>query len=222
MSTSTLTLTPKLYTYMLEHSLRESALLAELREETAGHPRFDMQIAPEQGQFMALLVRLMNAKRILEVGVFTGYSSLCMVQAMGPDGEMVACDISPEYTEVARRYWKRAGVQHRISLRIGPATETLRALREDGEEGTFDMAFIDADKEPYAEYYEHALRLVRPGGLIMFDNMLAGGAVVDDSARDDATLAIRHLNDDLHTDDRVDISLVPIGDGLTLARKRGD
>lgn len=179
-----------------------------------------MQIAPDQGQFMALLIQLIGAKKALEVGVFTGYSSLCIALALPSDGKLIACDISEEYTSIAKRYWKKACVTDRIDLRIAPALETLDQLLADGQANTFDFAFIDADKENYSNYYERALQLVRPGGLIAVDNVLWGGAVADPSVQDESTQAIRAFNQKLQWDERVSLSLVTIADGLTLAMKR--
>jgi caffeoyl-CoA O-methyltransferase len=220
MSNKTLPLTDDLYRYLLDVSLREPDLLRQLREETASHPQSSMQIAPEQGQFMALLVRLIGARTTLEVGVFTGYSSLVVALALPPDGTIVACDVSEEYTAVARRYWQEAGVSEKINLRLAPAIETLDALLEAGRADTFDFAFIDADKESYDAYYERALRLLRPGGLMVIDNVLKGGDVADPFVTTPAVAAIRALNKKLHHDDRIDLSLIPVADGLTLARKR--
>ena len=220
MSTRTLPLTDKLYRYLTEHSIREPDVLRRLREETLKQQAMGrMQIAPEQGQFMQLLVRLMGARRALEIGVFTGYSSLAVALVLPPDGRIVACDVSEEWTTVARRYWKEAGVEHKIDLRLAPALDTLHSLLERGEAGHFDFVFIDADKTNYLEYYEHALLLIRPGGLVAVDNTLWGGAVADGRRRDADTRAIRAFNNALSTDSRVHISLVPIGDGLTLAMK---
>jgi caffeoyl-CoA O-methyltransferase len=220
MSNKTLPLTDALYRYLLDVSLREPEVLRRLREETASHPQSNMQIAPEQGQFMALLVRLMGARTTLEVGVFTGYSSLAVALALPSDGSIVACDVSEEYTAIARRYWQEAGVSDKIDLRIAPAVETLDALLDAGHAEAFDFAFIDADKESYDAYYEHALRLLRPGGLMVIDNVLKGGTVVDPSVTTPAVEAIRVLNEKLHHDERIDLSLLPVADGLTLARKR--
>lgn len=217
----TLGLDDQLYNYLLSVSLRESEILYQLREETAQHPYAMMQIAPEQGQFMALLVQLMGATKTLEVGVFTGYSSLCVALALPPTGKVVACDVSEEYTSVARRYWQAAGVADKIELRLAPALETLDQLLSAGEGGTFDFAFIDADKQNYLNYYERALQLLRPGGLIAIDNVLWGGQVADPQVQDRNTQAIRDFNEKLHHDERVSLSLVPIADGLTLALKRG-
>lgn len=220
MSLRTTPLTDELHAYLLAVSLREPPLLRRLREETLALPEAQMQIAPEQGQFMALLVKLMRARRLLEIGTFTGYSALCMAAALPPGGLLVACDVSPQWTEVARRFWAEAGVADRIELRLGPALETLRALLDAGQGLTFDLAFIDADKENYQAYYEAALALLRPGGLVLVDNTLWDGRVADASAQDPGTASIRAFNQRLHDDLRVEISLVPIGDGLTLARKR--
>jgi predicted O-methyltransferase YrrM len=179
-----------------------------------------MQISPEQGQFMFLLLRLIGATRCLEIGVFTGYSSLVTALALPEDGRIVACDVSEEWTAVARRYWREAGVEPKIDLRIAPALETLDRLVEAGETGRFDFAFIDADKESYLSYYERVLQLLRPGGLLAVDNVLWSGRVADPEVSDADTAALRHFNESLHRDERIDLSLVPIGDGLTLARKR--
>lgn len=221
MSNRTIAMTDPLYDYLLANALRESALQRELREETARLPRAGMQIAPEQGQLMALLVELIGARRALEIGSFTGYSALCVALALPPDGRLVACDVSEEYTAIARRYWARAGVADRIDLRLAPALETLDALIAEGASGSFDFAFIDADKTNYDAYYERVLRLLRPGGLVAIDNVLWGGSVADPSAQDADTEALRALNAKLRDDARVTISLVPIGDGLMLARRRG-
>lgn len=219
MSNRTIGLADELQAYLLDVSLREPELLAELRRETMAMPQASMQIAPEQGQFMALLVQLVGARRILEVGTFTGYSALVMALAQPPGGRIVACDVSAEWTAIARRYWERARVADRIDLRLGPAVETLDALVAAGETGTFDLAFIDADKSNYRTYYERALTLLRPGGLICVDNTLWGGSVVNPAKDDPDTRAIRAFNAALKDDPRIALSLVPIGDGLTLARK---
>lgn len=220
MSTKTLPLTDELYDYILSVSLREPQVLRELREKTANHPMVRMQIAPEQGQLMALLVRLIGARRCLEVGVFTGYSSLAVALALPDDGQIVACDINKEWAAIAEQFWREGGVAHKIDLRLAPALDTLEALLAAGEGGRFDFAFIDADKENYRGYYERALELLRPGGLIAVDNTLWSGSVADPGVNDPDTVAIRELNAELHGDDRVDISLIPIADGLTLACKR--
>ena len=220
MANRSLALTDPLYDYLLQVSLREQPLLARLRQETQDMPEAGMQIAPEQGQFMRLLVALTGARRCLEVGTFTGYSTLSVALALPDDGRIVACDISEAFTSVARRYWAEAKVADKIDLRIAPAMETLDALLADGQAGSFDFAFVDADKENYDGYVERALELIRPGGLLAVDNVLWNGAVIDPAEQDEDTRAIRALNDKLHGDERVELSLVPIGDGLTLARKR--
>ena len=209
-----------LYTYLLSVSLREPEVLRQLREETSNHPYGGMQIAPEQGQFMALLVELIGAQRVLEIGVFTGYSSTCMALALPPGGRLMALDLSAEYTEIARRYWQLAGVADKIELRLGPALASLDRLIEDGAGDSFDLAFIDADKGHYDAYYERSLELLRPGGLLLIDNVLWGGKVADPSVKDDDTQAIRDLNRKIHTDEHVTAVLLPVADGLTLARKR--
>ena len=220
MSNKTLGLDDRLYNYLLSVSLREPEILAELRQETAQQPMSQMQIAPEQGQFMALLVQLMGAKKTLDVGVFTGYSSLVVALALPPDGQLIACDVSQEYTAIARRYWQQAGVSHKIDLRIAPALDTLDGLLAAGQANTFDFAFIDADKSNYDNYYERALQLVRSGGLIAIDNVLWSGQVADPDVQDNRTQQIRQLNQKLQQDERVLLSVVPIADGLTLALKR--
>lgn len=220
MSSRTLTIDDRLYGYLLEHSLRELPLLARLREETARMPEANMQIAPEQGQFMGLLAELMGAKRAVEVGTFTGYSALCVARAMGPAGRLVCCDISETFTAVARRYWTEGGVADRIELKLGPGLETLDAMLKSGGADQYDFAFIDADKVNYDGYYERILKLLRRGGLVAIDNMLWGGAVADPKDNEADTVAIRRLNEKIHSDERVTTSLVPIGDGLLLARRR--
>ncbi len=220
MSKKTLGLNEQLYDYLLSVSLREPKILRQLRQETDSHPQATMQIAPEQGQFMALLVQLMGATKTLEVGVFTGYSSLCVALALPPTGKIVACDVSEEYTRIALRYWQAAGVADKIELRLAPALETLDQLLAEGQAETFDFAFIDADKANYEGYYERSLQLVRPGGLIAIDNVLWSGRVADPEVQNNSTSAIRALNDKLYRDQRISLSLVPIADGLTLALKR--
>ena len=220
MSNDFLPLTETLYQWLLANSLREPDVLRRLREETAAtNPHAVMAISPEQGQLMMLLLKLINAQRTLEVGVFTGYSSLCTALALPSNGQIVACDVSAEWTSVARRYWAEAGVAEKVSLRLAPATETLDALLAEGQAGTFDFAFIDADKTNYDAYYERVLPLLRPGGLIVFDNMLWYGKVADESVQDADTVALRALSVKLHHDARVFISLIPLGDGVTLALK---
>jgi len=220
MSRRTLALDDRLYAYVQETWLREPEILKRLRAETAGVPGAGMQIAPEQGQFMALLVELIGATRCLEVGTFTGYSALAVALALPDDGRLIACDVNPETTAIARRYWAEAGVDHKIELRLAPALETLDALLADGGAETIDFAFIDADKESYDAYYERCLELLRPGGLMAIDNVLWGGSVADSGRSDPETAAIRDLNEKLSRDGRIGLSLVPIGDGLTLARKQ--
>ncbi len=220
MANRTITLSDGLYDYLLDVSLREPDVLRRLREETAKIPAAAMQIAPEQGQFMALLVELMEARNAIEVGTFTGYSSLSVALALPPGGRLVTCDVNAEWTAVARRYWAEAGVADRIELRLGPAVETLDGLVADGQAGTFDFAFIDADKAGYDAYYERILTLLRPGGLVSVDNVLWSGRVIDTAKQDADTRAIRAFNEKIHADPRVSLSLVPIGDGLTLARKK--
>ncbi|TFG86384.1 MAG: SAM-dependent methyltransferase [Chromatiales bacterium] len=220
MSTRTLNLDDRLYAYLQRVSLREADVLARLRTETMRLPMARMQISPEQGQFMALLVQIMGARRCLEVGTFTGYSALACALALPPDGEIVALDISEEWTAIGRRYWADAGVSGKVRLHLGPAGETLRQLRRDGQEGRFDFMFIDADKPGYADYVEQGFHLVRAGGLIAIDNVLWSGDVADPGVTDTDTVALRDLNEHLHDDTRFDLSMVPIGDGLTLLRKR--
>ncbi len=220
MSNRTISLTQELYEYLLRVSVDEPVALRSLREETARHEFARMQISPEQGQFMRFLVELMGARRALEVGVFTGYSALSVALGLPEDGELVACDVSEEYTAVARRHWSQAGVANRISLRLGPALDTLNELIAENRRDHFDFAFIDADKTNYWNYFEACLKLVRPGGLILVDNVLWGGRVIDTQARDEDTQAIRQFNDRLAAEKRVQRCMVPIADGLTLARVR--
>ena len=215
-----LQLTDTLYQYILDHSVREPAVLRELHEETAPMKHAGMQIGADQGQFMGLLAKLVGAKRCIEIGVFTGYSSISVALALPPDGKIIACDVSEEWTSVARRYWRKAGVDGKIELRLGPAVETLDGLLAAGEAGKFDFAFIDADKGNYLHYYERCLKLVRTGGLMLFDNTLWSGEVANPENQKDDTVALRALNDALHHDERIDVALLPIGDGITLARKR--
>lgn len=220
MSNRTLNLDEALYSYLLDVSLRETPLQKRLREETAALPVAQWQIAPEQGQFMALLVQLTGARQLLEIGTFTGYSALSMAQALPEDGHLLCCDIDQQYTAIARRYWKEAGVAERVELRLAPAMETLGALVREGKAGSFDLIFVDADKVNYPAYLEHALILARPGGLILFDNTLWSGRVLERTPETADTRAIQSLNKRLKVDQRVDISLLPLGDGLTLCRKR--
>jgi predicted O-methyltransferase YrrM len=220
MSNTTIGLTDDLHAYVLDVGVREPDVLRRLREETEALPQHDMQIAPEQGAFMAMLVTLMGARRCLEVGTFTGYSSTAVALALPADGRLLCCDVSTEWTDVARRYWADAGVADKVELRIGPGVGTLDALIAAGEQDGFDFAFVDADKPGYGAYYERLLELVRPGGVIAFDNVLYGGEVIESDSDDDGLKAIQDLNRRLATDDRVDISMLPIADGLTLARRR--
>ena len=220
MSARTLNLTDSVYEYLLAHSLREPPELEALRTLTRQLPQGGMQISPEQGQFMALLVRLMGARRCLEVGTFTGYSSTVVALALPDDGHVTCLDVSVEYTRHAREVWSRAGVEDKVTLHLAPARETLGKMLADGEAGRFDFAFIDADKENYLNYYEAVLELLRPGGLVAVDNTLWSGEVADTSNNEADTVAIRAFNDRVHADGRVDMSLLPLGDGLTLARKR--
>jgi predicted O-methyltransferase YrrM len=219
MSNRSIGLNDALYQYLLSVSLREPAVLKELRERTAQLPTAGMQISPEQGQFMHWLVATMGARRTLEVGVFTGYSALATALALPPDGQLIALDISAEYTDIARPFWQRAGVADRIQLRLGPALQSLQALIDRGESGKFDFAFIDADKENYEPYYEGALRLLRSGGVIAVDNVLWDGRVLDPAINDSSTVAVRAFNQKIAKDNRVAISMLPIGDGLSLLRK---
>ncbi len=209
-----------IYDYILANSLRDRDELKRLRQETQAMPMGGMQVSPDQGQFMGLLVELINAKRIVEVGTFTGYSSIAMALALPADGRLIACDVSDEFTSIAQRYWQEVGVADKIELRLGPAVATLDGMLAAGEAGCFDMAFIDADKENYDAYYERCLQLLRPGGLILIDNVLWGGRPADANEQDESTTAIRALNAKIHADERVTASLLSIGDGLTLARKR--
>ena len=222
MSSQTLQMTAALREYLLARGTRESAAAQALRKETAR--RFErwsaMQICPEQGAFMALLVRLIGARRTIEVGTFTGYSALVVAAALPADGQVVACDVSEEWTTLGQRFWRQAGIAAKIDLRLRPAVETLDALIANGEAGAFDFAFIDADKANYDTYYERCLALLRPGGLVAIDNALWGGRVADAQANDEATTAIRALNEKVHGDARVDAALLPLGDGLSLALKR--
>ena len=225
MATSSIGLSGPLNRYLQEVSIRETVVQKRLREETYTMPARECQMAPEQAQFMALMVKMLGARRALELGVFTGYSALAVALALPADGELIACDVNVEWTSIAQRYWQEAGVADKIELRLAPAMETLGKLVADpGQHGTFDFAFIDADKTNNDNYYELCLQLVRPGGLIMIDNVLwarpGGSRLLDSERQDESTNKIRMFNKKLHTDERVDISLVPIGDGMTLARKR--
>jgi predicted O-methyltransferase YrrM len=220
MANASMGLPADLEDYLVKHGVREPDILRRLRDETALIPQHNMQIAPEQGALLALLVELTGAKRCIEVGTFTGYSSLVVAMAMPPDGTIVCCDVSEEWTSVARRYWAEAGVADRVDLRLAPALETMDELLAGGAEGTFDFAFVDARKSEYPDYHERIVRLLRSGGLAVYDNVLWGGAVADESKQDQDTLAIRRLNDRLAADERVTIAMLPLADGVTLARKR--
>jgi len=212
-------MTDALYDYFLGVSLREPAVLARLRDATLAHPEASMQISPEQGQFMRFLIRLMEAKRAIEIGTFTGYSALSVALAMPDDGYLVACERREEFTKIGQPFWREAGVADRIDLRIGKAVGTLEAMLEAGEGDTYDFAFIDGDKKNYVNYYDLCLQLVRIGGVIAIDNALWSGRLTDETLDDPATTAIRTLNESIRDDDRVDMSLLPIGDGLMLARR---
>ena len=221
MSSSTIQLSPRLAEYLRSVAVREAPVLARLREETQSIAFSQMQICPEQGALMGLLMGLIGARRTLEVGVYTGYSSLAVALALPEDGTITACDVNEAWTEVARRYWDEAGVAGKIDLRLAPALTTLDALLAEGRADSYDFAFIDADKANYDGYYERALKLVCPGGLIGIDNVLWHGSVIDQAKRDADTEAIRALHRKIHGDSRVTVSMVPIGDGLTLAQRRG-
>lgn len=220
MTARTLNLDDSLYHYLLDVSLRETPLLKRLRDETQALPMARWQVAPEQGQFLALLVKLTGARRLLEIGTFTGYSALCMAAALPDDGSMICCDIPGDYNATARRYWREAGLAERIDLRLAPALETLAELERQGQGGQFDLVFIDADKANYPAYLEHALRLLRVGGLAVFDNTLWSGRVLEERPLSADTRAIQALNRALKDDSRLDLSMLPLGDGLTLCRKR--
>ena len=220
MTARTLNLDDALYQYLLDVSLRETPLQRRLRDETQALPMARWQVAPEQGQFLALLVKLSGARRVIEVGTFTGYSALCMAAALPDDGQLICCDIIGDYNATARRYWQEAGLSERIELRLAPALQTLEQIEQQGQGGAFDLIFIDADKANYAAYLESALRLLRSGGLAVFDNTLWSGRVLERQPESADTRAIQALNLALKDDPRVDLSLLPLGDGLTLCRKR--
>jgi predicted O-methyltransferase YrrM len=221
MSNKSIGLSQELSDYLVANSVREPEVLAKLRQQTSSLPLGHMQISPEQGQFMAMLVEIIGAKKCLEIGVFTGYSALVVALQLPADGKLIACDVSEEFTTIAREYWQLAGVSHKIDLRIAPALDTLDDLIANGESGTFDFVLIDADKSNYSNYYDRCYQLVRSGGLILVDNVLWYGRVVDPSMdTDNRTKAIKNINQKIYQDDRVDLSLIPIGDGLTIARKK--
>ena len=220
MSRKTLPLTQQLYEYLLSTSLREAPVLIHLRQETSHMPGAQMIISPEQGQFMALLLKLMQAKNVLEIGTFTGYASLVMAQALPQYGRIITCDIDEKATQVAQNFWAQAGCQNKITLRLGPAVDTLDEMIEQDQHGMFDFIFIDADKKAYLDYYEKSYHLLKKGGLIAVDNVFLGGKVADQNCTDPQTGAMRAFNDFLKEDLRIDLSMVPIGDGLLLAYKR--
>lgn len=220
MSRASKFLDPVIARYVNDVSIQEPELAAKLRSETASLSEANMQIAPEQGQLIKVMLGLTNARRCIEVGVFTGYSSLITALALPDDGELIACDVSEEWTSIARSYWQAAGIEHKVKLHLQPAEKTLQTLLDDGQADSFDFAFIDADKENYDSYYEHCLQLMRPGGLIMLDNMLWSGNVTVDSIDDVDTMALRNLNKKLHTDERVTVILLPVADGISLAVKK--
>ncbi len=221
MSSRTIELTEPLYDYLLSIGTRESDLAQELRDTTReATPAHPMQISPEQAAFMSVLIRMLGARRTIEVGTFTGYSALTVAEALPDDGRLIACDVSKEWTDIARSFWRRAGLSHKIELRLKPAAETLSELLDSDAAGSFDFAFIDADKANYDTYYEGCLKLLRSGGVVAIDNVLWGGRVADPKATDEDTQAIRNLNKKIHADRRVDACLLPVGDGLTLAVKR--
>lgn len=220
MSSRSIAVEERIDEYIHQLSLREPAVLGELRRETAKLPNARMQISPEHGQFMGLLIRAMGAKRALEVGTFTGYSSISVALALPADGRLICCDVSKEWTDIARRFWKKAGVEQKIELRLAPARDSLDGLLKEGGAGTFDFAFIDADKNGYDAYYERTLQLLRPGGLVAIDNIFQRGKVADPAVKGESVDAVRALNAKIHRDERVVISMLPIGDGVTLALKK--
>lgn len=220
MSNETLNLTPQLYTYLKNNSLREPDALKKLRQETQKMSAARMQISPEQGQFMRLLIEMLGAKKTLDIGTFTGYSALSVALSLPKDGKVITCDLSDEWTSIAEKFWEMAGVSHKIDLKLAPAIQTLDRLLASGQANTFDFSFIDADKTNYDAYYEKSLALLRVGGLVAIDNVLWGGSVADPLMNDKDTISIRELNSKILIDERVTISMLPIGDGLTLARKK--
>lgn len=220
MSTQSFGLSPEVRQYLMSVSVNADPLWEQLRDETTQAVGFNMQISPEQAQLMTVLLKLLNASKAIEIGTFTGYSALAIARALPPHGQLVACDVSTEWTAIARRYWQQAGVDHKVDLNIAPAVETLDHLLAQGQEGTFDFAFIDADKGNYLNYYERCVQLVRIGGIVCVDNTLWGGAVADTQKNDADTCAIRDVNQRMFEDARVENSLIPIGDGLHIAYKR--
>ncbi len=220
MANTTIGLSDELAAYVVEVGTREPGVLTRLRAETSAIPEHGMQIAPEQGAFLAMLVELTGARRCIEVGTFTGYSATAVALALPHDGSLVCCDVSEEWTSIARRYWHEAEVEDRIELHVAPAADTLDELLAAGQESTYDFAFVDADKTGYDGYYERLLKLVRQGGLIVFDNTLWGGKVLDEDTVDEDTVALRTLNAKLSSDQRVTLSMLPLADGVTLARRR--
>lgn len=220
MTRETMNLDARVYDYLLSVSLRESDALRQLREETASYGESDLQVSPDEGQFLAFLVKILNARKVIELGVFTGYSSLWMAEALPAGGKLIACDINEDYTRVAQKYWKLAGVDHKIELKLAPALETLDTLLGSGGEGSFDLVFIDAIKKEYIDYFERSLLLLRQGGVMAVDNTLWHGKAADPGDNEELTLAIRKFNTFAHKNRDVDISLLPLGDGLTLCRKR--
>lgn len=218
MSRTTHGLSAELQRYLVEHSVRETDVERRVREDTASHPKSNMQIAPEQAQMMKVMAKMVDARLALEIGVFTGYSAMAVASALPPDGRLIACDVDEEFAGIARRNWKDAGLDHKIELRIGPAIDTLDDLNREG--ARFDFAFIDADKVNLRNYYERVLSLLRPGGVVLIDNVFRGGDVVDASIDDASVRATRELNDLIIADDRVDPCMLPIADGVTVARKR--
>lgn len=221
MTRTTLTMNQTLYQYYLQNSLREPPILEQLRLETAKLSAAKMQIAPEQGQFLSFLIKLIGAKKTIDIGVFTGYSSLVVALALPDEGRVIACDTNIEWTKIAKKYWQLAEQDKKIALHLAPAQQTLDHLLQQGEANTFDFIFIDADKQNYDVYYEYSLKLVRPGGIIAIDNVLWGGLVADEANQEESTVAIRLLNQKIHQDDRVILSMLPLADGLTLVIKRG-
>ena len=220
MSRESIGLSEEVLAYLRDHSVTETAIQKELREYTANLEESAMQISPEQASFMQFMARVTSARRCIEVGVFTGYSSLSVALALPDDGRIKAFDISEEWTSIGREYWKKAGVEHKVHLSLGPASEGLQALISNGEAGTYDFAFIDADKTGYADYYEKCLKLLRPGGLLLIDNVLWSGKVADPEVTDEDTVAIRNINSMVNRDDRVYRCMMPISDGVTMVMKK--